>query len=271
MRIALVQCCSGTDPEANLRFIEAAVARAASEGARLVCLPENSLLTADAATRVGAAQPLNGPWALRLGALAAAHGLWLNAGGFPEATAVPGKSGNTSLLFDPQGTLVAAYRKLHLFDIDLDTVRFAESASTVAGDAVVVADVDGVKVGLSVCYDLRFPELYRALVDQGAQVLLVPAAFTVPTGAAHWHVLLRARAIESQCWVVAAAQTGAHPGTDRRSYGHSLAVDPWGTVRLDLGEATGVAFVDVNLSAQAEVRARLPALNHRRPAAIYGR
>lgn len=275
MRVALVQCCSSGAPEDNLSQLEGWIVQAAREGARLICLPEAALLIGSAERRVALAEPVDGPLASQLAALAARLGCWINLGGFAEALFDADgarsltHSANTSLLFDPHGQLVASYRKMHLFDLGLPDARFEESASTAAGDRVVCAEVEGAQVGLTICYDLRFPELYRSLRTMGAQLLLVPSAFTVPTGAAHWHTLLRARAIENQCWVIAAAQTGHHPGGDRRSYGHSLVVDPWGTVRLDLGEEPGVAVIDLDLDAQRKLRERMPVFAHRRPAPLY--
>jgi predicted amidohydrolase len=167
-------------------------------------------------------------------------------------------------VFDPGGNLAAAYRKIHLFDVDLpDGTRLRESDTTTPGREPAVAEVDGFKLGLSVCYDLRFPELYRALVDRGAEVLLVPAAFTLTTGKEHWHVLLRARAIEAQCWLVAAGQWGRHP-RGRASYGHSLVVDPWGTVVAEAADRVGFVIADIERPDLARVRDALPSLRHRR-------
>ncbi len=264
MRVALVQLRSSADAAANLAAIEAGIAEAAAQGARLVALPENATLLAPAPLKRASAERLDGPTCQRLGVLARRYQVWLNLAGFPERTDDPTRPANTSLLFAPDGLLVATYRKIHLFDLDLPELSLRESASTTPGDRVTVHPVDGIPVGLAICYDLRFPEMFRALVTRGARVLLIPSAFTVPTGKAHWEVLLRARAIENQCFVIAAAQSGSHPGSDRVSYGHGLAVDPWGRVLVDQGEGEGVAVVDLDFAEQARVRRGLPALAHAR-------
>jgi predicted amidohydrolase len=182
----------------------------------------------------------------------------------PEKSGDPLRPYNTCAVFGSDGALLARYRKIHLFDVDLqDGTRLAESSATTSGSAPELFDVKGFRVGLSICYDLRFPELYRALVARGAEVLLVPAAFTLHTGKDHWHVLLRARAIESQCWVVAAAQWGKHP-KGRASYGHSMIVDPWGVVVAECSNRVGFASADVDGDLIAETRRVLPSLLHRR-------
>ncbi|MCB9538368.1 MAG: carbon-nitrogen hydrolase family protein [Myxococcales bacterium] len=269
MRVALVQMNSGSDAEQNLATIEARVAEGAARGARLVALPENATLLARPVDRVARAEALDGPTVARLGRLARRHGVWISLAGFPERTDDPARTANASLLLGPDGALAAVYRKIHLFDLSLPELTLCESATTRPGDALVVHPIDGVPVGLSICYDLRFPELYRALVRAGARVLLVPSAFTVPTGKAHWEVLLRARAIENQAYVVAAAQCGAHPGSERVSFGHGLAVDPWGRVLVDQGESPGLDVVDLDQDAQDAVRRGLPALEHARPPERY--
>jgi predicted amidohydrolase len=188
----------------------------------------------------------------------------LVAGGFPERTDDPERPHNTALLLGPDGSQLTTYRKIHLFDVDLGSGgSYSESAATTPGSDVVVADVLGFRLGLSICYDVRFPELYRALSDAGAEVLLVPAAFTLHTGKDHWHVLLRARAIESQAFVVAAAQQGAHPG-NRHTYGHSLIVDPWGTVIAEAPDGPGIVFATLERARLEAVRRSLPSLAHRK-------
>ena len=167
-------------------------------------------------------------------------------------------------MIDAAAEVVARYDKLHLFDVDLGDQSWRESAAYQPGSSAVVAQTPVGVLGLSVCYDLRFPALYAALSEAGAEVLSIPAAFTVPTGLAHWHVLLRARAIENACWVVAAAQTGHHED-GRETYGHSLVIDPWGKVVLDMEEDAGVGFVEIDLASVAEARAKVPVLAHRRP------
>ncbi|MFO7178426.1 MAG: carbon-nitrogen hydrolase family protein, partial [Pseudomonadota bacterium] len=175
----------------------------------------------------------------------------------------PERPHNTSVVVTPDGAVAAAYRKIHLFDVDVGGERYRESESTLPGNAVVSVRVEGFEVGLSICYDVRFPELYRELAQRGAEVLTVPAAFTLNTGKEHWHVLLRARAIESQCYVLAAAQTGVHPG-GRATYGHSLVVDPWGTVIAEASDGVGIATATLEREFLTTIRRRLPALAHRR-------
>lgn len=265
LRVAAAQMSVGQDPEANLAQAAALVAEAAVAGARLVALPENVVFMGDTRVREAIAEPLDGPRAAALRALAVEHRVWLLVGGFPERGPLPARPYNTSFLVDPSGAQVAVYRKLHLFDVDLpDGRQIRESSYTAAGDAVVTAEVDGVRVGLSICYDLRFPELYRAHVAEGARVLFIPSAFTVPTGQAHWHLLLRARAVENQCFVVAPAQAGVHGASGRSSYGHSLIVDPWGEILAERADGVGVALAVLDFARQDEVRARLPVLSHRR-------
>lgn len=182
----------------------------------------------------------------------------------PEKSDDPARPFNTSVVVSPQGRAVARYRKIHLFDVEVgDGQVYRESASTSAGDGVVATPIGGVVVGLSVCYDLRFPELYRELVDVGAELLTVPAAFTLATGKDHWHALLRARAIESQCWVLAAGQWGTHP-RGRRTYGKSCLVDPWGDVVAQASEGVGVVIGTVDMERLASIRRSLPSLAHRR-------
>jgi len=188
----------------------------------------------------------------------------LVAGGFPEASAELTRPFNTALVFGPTGALLGSYRKIHLFDVALqDGTVLAESSGTSPGQSLSTFDIGRFRVGLSICYDLRFPELYRGLVSRGANVLLVPAAFTVHTGKDHWHTLLRARAIESQAYVIAAAQWGKHP-RGRTSYGHSLVVDPWGSVIAEASDRVGVVSADLDLQYLEQVRAAVPCLEHRR-------
>lgn len=266
LRVAAAQMCVGQDPDANLAQADALIGEAAAAGARVVALPENVVFMGDTRLREAIAEPLDGPRASALCALAAAHGIWVLVGGFPERGPLPARPYNTAFLISPAGTRVAAYRKLHLFDVDLpDGRQIRESSYTASGDRVVTADIDGIRVGLSICYDLRFPELYRAIVAEGARVLFVPSAFTVPTGQAHWHLLLRARAVENQCFVVAPAQTGVHGASGRSSYGHSLIVDPWGEILAERAEGVGLVVADLDFARQDEVRTRLPVLAHRRP------
>lgn len=267
LTVAAAQLSSGDDLAANLAAMAAAVAEAAERGAQVVLLPENFAWFGDEAGRRRLAEPVpsvEAPIQAALGAAAAAHGVWVIAGGMPERGPDGSPPWNTLVVVDPSGRVTERYRKIHLFDVDLpDGQVMRESSATSAGDRAVVADVAGVRVGLSICYDLRFPELYRQLVDGGAEVLVVPAAFTLQTGKDHWEVLLRARAIESQCWVLAAAQWGAHPG-GRRTFGQSLLVDPWGLVVARASERTEVLVGRIDLALTERVRSRLPSLAHRR-------
>ena len=265
-RIALYQARSGIDPEANARALVAAVEEAAAGGAALLFTPEMSgLLDRDRARaerhlRSEAADPVLA--AVR--SAAARAGIWVHVGSLAIRDSEEGKLSNRSFLVDSAGEIRATYDKLHLFDVDLATGEsWRESATYAAGGRAVVADTPAGPLGLSICYDLRFPDLYRALTDSGARLLAIPAAFTVPTGEAHWHVLMRARAIEAGAFVVAAAQSGRHED-GRETYGHSLVVGPWGEVLLDMGEGEGLGFAEIDLAEVERVRSRLPALRHRR-------
>jgi predicted amidohydrolase len=247
-----------------------AVAACAADGAAVVMLPEACTYLGRADGRLAVAEGLDadGPMLAACRRMARDAGVHLLVGGFPEAADAT-RTFNTALHLDDGGRLRAAYRKIHRFDVDLDDgTRLRESDSTAAGDAVVVTDAPCGRTALTICYDLRFPELYRRCVDAGATVLTAPSAFTARTGPDHWETLLRARALESQCWMLAAAQTGDHGG-GRRSHGHALAVDPWGTVVLDLGTEPGHGLVRVDPARTAEVRARLPSLAHRQDPARW--
>lgn len=265
--IAAVQLNSRDDLEENLRTCRDQVRQASERGAKLVVLPENfAFFSADAGRRHVAESLVGEPGPIRraMSEWARESGVTLIAGGFPETSPDPLRPFNTCAVLGPNGELVASYRKIHLFDVDLsDGTRLRESEATAAGETPEVVDVAGFKVGLSICYDLRFPELYRALVDRGAELIVVPAAFTLHTGKDHWHVLLRARAIEAQAWVVAAGQWGRHP-RDRITYGHSLVVDPWGTVVAEASDGVGIVLARIERARLEEVRRGLPSLRHRR-------
>jgi predicted amidohydrolase len=267
MRVAAVQMNSGPDVSANLRRAGELVREAASLGATLAVLPENFALMGEGEEDKRAAQERadgSGPIVGALAAWARELRIHLIGGGLPERSADPLRPYNTSVLVGPSGVL-ATYRKIHLFDVDLpDGSSHRESAATTAGPPEpCVAEVDGVKVGMTICYDLRFPELYRATERRGARVVTVPAAFTLTTGKDHWHALLRARAIENQVFVVAAAQHGRHP-RGRQTYGKSLIADPWGDVLAQCGEGEGVCVATLDFAYQDRVRAALPCLAHRR-------
>lgn len=266
MIAAVVQMTSGPEVARNLSRAAELIEQAARRGAELVALPENFALMRDAAApgRNPHAQAVPDGEVVRfLRERAAAHRIVLAGGTFPERIEGDTRVFNTSIVIDRGGELLARYRKVHLFDVDLPGAVHRESESVAPGSEIVVAKLADCTLGLSVCYDVRFPELYRALVDRGATVLLVPAAFTVPTGRDHWEVLLRARAIESQCFVVAAAQWGEH-GPTRRSYGRAQIVDPWGTVLCTVPDGEGVALAELDFGRLEDVRRRLPSLRHRR-------
>jgi predicted amidohydrolase len=254
---ACIQMRSGADPAANLAAVDRLLGEAARGGACFAATPENTTFLGRPEDKLRIAEPIDGPCARGLGEMAARHRLWLLVGSVPER--LDGRrTYNTSLLFDDTGALVAFYRKIHLFDVDVPGAAFTESAHVAAGDQRAVPDTPIGRLGLSICYDVRFGEHYRALVADGAEVLAVPSAFTVPTGEAHWHVLLRARAIESQAWVLAPAQEGEH-GAGRHSFGHSLIADPWGRVVAERREAgEGVVLAEVDLAKVAETRRRMP-------------
>ncbi len=266
LRVAAVQLQSQDDVAQNLDACRRQVHAASGAGARLVVLPENfAYFGAEDGKRESAerlADPTS-PIQSQLSDMARENHLHLVAGGFPEVSADPLRPFNTALVFGPTGALVASYRKINLFDVTLqDGTSLLESSATSAGasEALAVFDIGGFRIGLSICYDLRFPELYRGLVARGANVLLVPAAFTVHTGKDHWHPLLRARAIESQAYVIAAAQWGKHP-RGRATYGHSLVVDPWGTVVAEASDQVGFVEATLDVRYLERVRAAIPCLN----------
>lgn len=266
LRVAALQTSSQGDLAKNLAECGALVERAAASGARMILLPENfAYFGADEGRRAVAERIGDGgPIQTALAGWAKDAGAFVVGGGMPERSDDPGRPYNGCLVYAPDGRLSALYRKIHLFDVDLaDGTTLRESSKTVPGTEPVVVDVDGFKVGLSICYDVRFPELYRRLVDRGAEVLAVPSAFTLHTGKDHWAVLLRARAIEAQCWVVAAAQWGRHPG-GRATYGHSMVVDPWGLIVAEASDRVGLVVTDVDRAYLERVRAELPSLRHRR-------
>jgi predicted amidohydrolase len=265
-KVAAIQMTSGPDVDANLSRAEALCRDAATDGAGLVVLPECFAYLGPEEGKFAIAEPLpdGGPILKRMAGLARETRTELVLGGFYELGPSARKLRNACVHLGENGQVKAIYRKIHLFDVDLaDGTKLEESAGVEAGKDVVVTDTRAGKLGLSVCYDLRFPELYRKLVDLGATLLTVPSAFTLTTGKDHWHVLLRARAIESQCYVIAAAQTGHHFGT-RRSYGHALICDPWGCVVSECGEGEGYALAAIDSTYVDRVRASLPSLKHRR-------
>lgn len=266
MRVAALQLHSTPDTAANLAAADRVTRAAAARGATIVLLPEKWPALGTAEDVYGAAEPFDGPAMTWARDTARELGIDLVAGSFAERADGAARGHNTSVHVGPDGEVRATYRKLHLFDVEVDGQTYAESTYEDPGDDVVVtAFADGTKAGMSVCYDLRFPELYREHAARGARVLLVPAAFTLATTREHWEVLLRARAIEDQCFVLAANQAGEHaPGI--RSGGRSMVIDPWGVVLAQAGGHDGedVVVADLDLAAQDDVRRRLPALRHRR-------
>ena len=272
MKIAAIQMRSGLDPEANLAALEPMLAEAAAAGATYALTPEVTMLFPENRDQLrSVAAPFEGhPQLARVGALARQHGMHVHIG----SLAVPlpdGLFANRSVLFGPDGTMLATYDKIHLFDADIAGLNaYRESATYAGGEQAVTVPLGPVTLGMSICYDMRFPRLYNALANAGANLSAVPAAFTVPTGQAHWHVLLRARAIETGSWVIAAAQGGQHP-KGRATYGHSLVIDPWGRVVAELDhDHPGVLVAEIAPEAAADARQRIPALANARNFALPG-
>ena len=270
-RLGLIQMCAGDDPAQNAQTAAAMVNEAADQGAEFVLTPEvtNCLSSSRTHQRAVLTSEDQDITLSTLRDAAAKRGVWVLIGSLGLTTDdADGRFANRSFLITPTGDIAARYDKIHMFDVDLgDGESFRESDGYRPGDQAVVAQTDFAPVGMSICYDLRFPYLYRDLAQAGAQILTVPAAFHPVTGAAHWHVLLRARAIETGCFVVAPAQTGTHPttrGKPRQSYGHSLVVAPWGDVLADGGTDAGIVFADIDLKQVAEARKRVPSLTHDR-------
>ncbi|OIJ44212.1 carbon-nitrogen hydrolase family protein [Massilia timonae] len=261
--VAAIQMVSTPEVGENLATVRRLVAEAAGRGATLVALPEYWPIMgmSDADKVAHAEQPGSGPIQDCMAALAREHGIWLVGGTLPMVSPEAGKVLNTTLVYDPQGQMMSRYDKIHLFGFNKGAESYDEARTIVPGETVGVFDASFGRVGLSVCYDLRFPELYRAMGE--CALIIVPAAFTHTTGRAHWEVLLRARAIENQCYVLAAAQGGMHVN-GRRTYGHSMLVDPWGEVKAVLPEGEGVVAGELDAAYLAGVRESLPALRHRK-------
>lgn len=265
LRVGIVQMCSTDDLKANLAAAEALVDEAARGGASWIALPENFAYLRREGTPFPCAQGLDGEILATAAGWAKGHGVWLLAGSFPEA-AGDERVFNTSVLLSPEGHQVAVYRKIHLFDVDLRGQggdAYQESATVAPGSEPALAETPFGGIGLSVCYDLRFPELYRGYARQGARFLTVPSAFARETGKDHWEILLRARAIENQCFVLAPAQWGAH-NPSRASYGRAMIVDPWGLVLAQAADRPCVLLADLDLDAQDRMRSALPCQSHRR-------
>jgi predicted amidohydrolase len=263
--VAVAQLNCGEDVAQNVGVIDRLAGEAAAGGAELLALPENATYMGRAEGRLAAAERAGEGATATIAAIARQHEIAILVGSFCELSPEPNKTYNTSALFGPDGSLVATYRKIHLFDVNVaaDT-RFCESDNIVAGATnPVVAPLGDLRLGLSICYDLRFAELFRALSALGANVLCVPAAFTWRTGAAHWELLLRARAVENFAWLIAPAQWGSH-GPGRETWGHAMVVSPWGEVVAQHPEGVGIVFADLTLDAVESARRRIPALQHRR-------
>lgn len=257
---------SGPDPKANIADLSHWYDLAMTQGTHLVVTPEvtNCVSTSRAHQRAVLRPEAEDPTLAHAQAMAQAHGIPILLGSLAVTTADPdGRFANRAFFIDAEGQVLARYDKLHMFDVDLGDESFRESAGYRPGSKAVVVDAGLAKIGLTICYDLRFPHLFTALAKAGAQVIVAPSAFAMTTGQAHWHVLLQARAIETGCFIVAPAQTGDHGG--RASYGHSLVVNPWGEVIFDAGVAPGVATVDLDLAQVSKARRRIPSLTHIRP------
>lgn len=284
MKLALIQITSRADVAENIRRMAALVERAVKKGAQFIATPENTFEMQEPGKPRALFTLDKHPGVKAAGEMAKKHKLWLLIGSvnvIPAEAEGPlrkkdpsaplrsaqndkKKTHNRSLLFNPQGKLVASYDKIHLFDVEVgDGQVYKESAKIIPGDRTMLAKTPLGKLGMTVCYDVRFPQLYRALAKAGAEILAVPAAFTKVTGEAHWHVLLRARAIENGCFVIAPAQTGTHPG-GRKTFGHSLVVDPWGRVLADGGTKEGIVMADIDLGEVKKARERIPSLKHDR-------
>ncbi len=260
---AAIQLNTKNNVAENLAVIEELVDAAAKDGAKLIVLPEYANYLADTNQREHA-ETLDGPTMATYRELARSRGIYLNCGSFLEKSTDPTRSYNTSVLIAPDGEIIDVYRKIHLFDVNLGSqVSVKESDSIAPGDKSVVAETPLMNIGLTICYDLRFPELFRSLTDKGANLILTPAAFTLFTGKDHWEPLLRARAIENAVFVIAAAQWGVHPN-NKSCFGSSMIIDPWGTVLARASEGVGFITAPIDLRLQTKVRNQIPSLRHRR-------
>jgi predicted amidohydrolase len=270
LRVALVQLDAGADPETNVAIAAGLAEEAAADGARLVALPEYLHYRGPDDGYRASARPIPGPWTAPFAAVATRNAVWILVGSVAETSDDPARPFNTSVLIAPDGSIAATYRKIHLFDVTVDDGPIDRESDRVSpGDRAVVATVDGIRVGLSICYDLRFPELYRALALAGAEVLAVPANFTERTGRDHWEVLIRARAIENGAYVLAPGQVGGPPG--QPAFGRSMVVDPWGTVVAQAPDRVGIIAADLDLARVRSIRRQIPSLANRRPDATVVR
>ncbi len=262
--VAAIQMLASPNKDENLVEAEAKVREAAARGAKVVALPEVFNWRGDKEEEGRYAEPIPGPTANLMAHLARELDIYLLSGSILEEIPESSKAYNTSLFFDPKGNLLARYRKIHLFDVHLEMgVSTVESETRQPGEAIVVVETEICPIGLTICYDLRFPELYRALVAKGAQAIFVPSAFTALTGEAHWEPLLRTRAIENQVYIIAPNQIGKNPKSFA-TYGNSMIVDPWGRVLARASDCPGVILAEIDLTYLAKVRAELPALSHRK-------
>ncbi|SMX41306.1 carbon-nitrogen hydrolase family protein [Octadecabacter ascidiaceicola] len=270
MKVALLQITSSDNPGENLTLVQGMIADAATQGATFICTPE--VTNCVSMNRTHQSNVLReqdqDPTLEGLQSTAREHGIWLSIGSLALKGGAGGRFVNRSFLIDPNGEIFATYDKIHMFDVQVnETETYAESSGYAPGENAVLADIGDAKIGLTICYDLRFPHLHRTLAKAGADILLVPSAFSAVTGAAHWETLLRARAIETGCFVIAAAQTGTHSaksGKSRVTYGHSLVVSPWGDVLADAGTNCGITLVDFDLNDVSKARKRIPSLSHDR-------
>ena len=267
LNVAIIQMNSQDDKQANIAAALDLIDRAAETGARLVALPEVwPYLGPDDANR-DQAETIPGPITELLAQRARRHGIYIHGGSIYETRSSDPRMFNTTAVIDPTGEIIARYSKIHMFDVVLDGVaEYRESATVTPGDEVVVTEIDGILVGLAICYDLRFPELFRILALKGAQAIMLPAAFTLMTGRDHWETLIRARAIENGLYMIAPAQWGTHPPSNW-CYGRSMVVDPWGTVVTTASDGVGIAYATVDPSRVATVRRQIPSLANRRPEA----
>jgi len=266
MKVAALQLCASDDPVANLALTLSMVQRAAEAGAQFIATPEVTNCVSSSRRRQNEVLALqeNDQTLAAMCAAAARFGVWISVGSLALKLPDDDRFTNRSFMIDPSGQIVAQYDKIHMFDVTLsETEQYRESDGYRAGGHAVIADTAFGKIGMTICYDIRFPHLYRGLAKSGASILLIPAAFAQPTGRAHWEVLLRARAIETGCFVIAAAQTGEHQtsqGRPRKTYGHSMIVSPWGEILADAGEDQGIIYADLDLSLVESTRARVPSI-----------
>ena len=266
MKVAALQLCASDDPAANLALTLSLVQQAAEAGAQFIATPEVSNCVSSSRRRQNEVLALqeDDQTLAAMCAAAARFGVWISVGSLALKLPDDDRFTNRSFMIDPSGRIVSQYDKIHMFDVKLsETEQYRESDGYRAGDHAVIADTAFGKIGMTICYDIRFPHLYRRLAKSGASILLIPAAFAQPTGRAHWEVLLRARAIETGCFVIAAAQTGEHQtiqGRPRKTYGHSMIVSPWGEIMADAGEDQGIIYADLDLSLVESTRARVPSI-----------